>query len=190
MAQFLRGKQAGIKNDLSVGIDPDFFAIDQVHMNSRIRHWSICFLTRTFEQVARYGINSQINALAYDPVQSLLAVGTKDTQHGPGQVYIFGQGRVCQKLLVPRKASVQTLQFCADKLIVVDSKSDISVFSLETAKIIASYAPPGQLTALVADPTLDFALIGLLNGLFCCQKMSHRQFNAEIGLRGCCRLRP
>ena len=30
MAHFLRGKQAGIKNDLSAGLDPDSFAIDQV----------------------------------------------------------------------------------------------------------------------------------------------------------------
>lgn len=116
--------------------------------------------------MARYGVNSQISALAYDPVQSLLAVGTKDTQHGRGQIYVFGQKRVCQKLPLPSKSSVQILQFCADKLIAVDSKYDIIVFSLETAKAVATYTPRGQVTALVADPTLDFALIGLLNGLF------------------------
>lgn len=116
--------------------------------------------------MARYGVNSQISALAYDPIQSLLAVGTKDTQHGAGQIYVFGQKRVCQKLSLPRKSSVQMLQFCADKLIAVDSKYDIMVFSLENAKIVATYAPPGQVTTLVADPTLDFVLIGLLNGLF------------------------
>lgn len=38
MAHFLRGKQAGIKKDLSVGIDPDFFAVDQVHINPQIKH--------------------------------------------------------------------------------------------------------------------------------------------------------
>lgn len=116
--------------------------------------------------MARYGVNSQINALAYDPIQSLLAVGTKDTQHAPGQIYVFGQKRVCHKLSFPQKASVEILQFCADKLIAVDSKYDITVFSLENAKIVATYAPPGKITALAADPTLDFALIGLLNGLF------------------------
>lgn len=115
--------------------------------------------------MARYGISSQISALAYDPVQSLLAVGTNDTQHGAGQIYIFGQRRVCQKLALPRKASVRTLQFCADKLIAADSKYDIVIFSLETAKILASYTPPGHVTALVTDPALDYALIGLQNGV-------------------------
>lgn len=116
-------------------------------------------------QVARYGINSQISVIAYDPVQALLAVGTNDTQYGAGQIYIFGQKRVSQKLSLPRKASVRILQFCADKLISVDSKNDVVIFALETTRIVASYAPPGQITALVTDPALDFALIGLQNGV-------------------------
>jgi hypothetical protein len=103
--------------------------------------------------------------LSYDPVQSLLAVGTTDTQHGTGQVYVFGQERVFQKLQLPRKASVRILQFCADKLIAVDSKNDIVIYSLETARIAATYTPPGQVTALLTDPALDYALIGLQNGV-------------------------
>lgn len=31
MAQFLRGKQAGIQKDLSDGLSPDLFALDQVN---------------------------------------------------------------------------------------------------------------------------------------------------------------
>lgn len=116
-------------------------------------------------KVARYGINSQISSLAYDPVQSLLAVGTNDTQYGAGQVYIFGQKRVSQRISLPKKASVRILQFCADKLISVDSRNDIVVYALETTKIVASYASPGQVTALATDPMLDFALIGLQNGV-------------------------
>lgn len=38
MAHFLRGKQAGIKKDFSVGIDPDFFAVDQVQISPKIEH--------------------------------------------------------------------------------------------------------------------------------------------------------
>ncbi len=30
MTQFLRGKQAGIQNDLSVGLAPELFALDYV----------------------------------------------------------------------------------------------------------------------------------------------------------------
>ncbi|KAL8971806.1 MAG: hypothetical protein Q9183_000882 [Haloplaca sp. 2 TL-2023] len=143
MAHLLRGKQVGIQRDFSAGLNPELFAIDEV---------------------ARYGINSQISALAYDPIQSLLAVGTNDTQFGPGQVYVFGQSRVSVVLPLPGKASVRDVRFVADKLVSVDSKNNISIFSLESARILSSYAPPGGVTALVTDPSLDFALIGLQNG--------------------------
>ncbi|KAL9128366.1 MAG: hypothetical protein Q9217_002945 [Psora testacea] len=143
MAHFLRGKQAGIEKDLSAGIDPQLFAIDEV---------------------TRYGINSQVCALAYDPVQSLLAVGTKDTTFGSGQIYVFGQKRVTATLKLPRKASVKILQFCSNKLISVDTKNDISIFSLDTARILTSYAPPGAITSITTDLALDYALIGLQNG--------------------------
>lgn len=32
MAQFLRGKQAGIQKDLSEGLSPDFFLLDDVRL--------------------------------------------------------------------------------------------------------------------------------------------------------------
>lgn len=115
--------------------------------------------------MGRYGINSQISALAYDPVQSLIAVGTKDTKFGSGQIYVFGQKRVTTTFRLPRKASVKILQFCADKLVSVDTKNDLSVFSLDTTRILGSYAPPGLITAVASDPTLDYALIGLQNGV-------------------------
>ncbi|KAJ5683754.1 uncharacterized protein N7477_000099 [Penicillium maclennaniae] len=123
MAQFLRGKQAGIQKDLSEGLSPDLFQLDD------------------FE---RCGVNSQISVIAYDPIQSLLAVGTSDTQFGSGQIYVFGQRRVLVVFPFPRKASAKFLQFCADKLISVDSRNEICIFSLTTS--------------------LDYAFIGLLNG--------------------------
>lgn len=63
-----------------------------------------------------------------------------------------------------RKSSLRTIQFCADKLVALDSKNDISVFSLETNQMVASYAPPGHVTVVLTDPTLDYCLIGLSNG--------------------------
>lgn len=115
-------------------------------------------------------MNSQISALAYDPVQSLLAVGTSDTQFGSGQIYVFGQRRVSAVFSLPRKASAKFLQFCADKLISVDSKSEITIFSLETQKALVSYAPPSHATALLTDPSLDYAFIGLQNGGWACSQ--------------------
>ncbi|KAL5002392.1 lethal giant larvae like, C-terminal-domain-containing protein [Aspergillus recurvatus] len=143
MAHFLRGKQAGIQKDFSGSLAPELFDIDHL---------------------LRCGINSQTSALAYDPVQSLLAVGTSESQFGHGQVYVFGQGRVSIIFALPRKASAKFLQFCGDKLISVDSKSEISIFSLETKKLLVSYAPPSHASALLSDPSLDYAFIGLQNG--------------------------
>ncbi|KAI2933452.1 hypothetical protein CBS147321_9561 [Aspergillus niger] len=143
MAHFLRGKQAGIQKDFSENLSPDLFALDDF---------------------ARCGINSQISAIAYDPVQSLLAVGTSDTQFGHGQIYVFGQRRVAVVFALPRKASAKFIQFCADKLVSVDSKSEISIFSLETRQTLVSYAPPSHASALLTDPSLDYAFIGLQNG--------------------------
>ena len=56
------------------------------------------------------------------------------------------------------------LQFCADKLVVLDSKNDVSVFSLDTKRLICNYAPPGHVTAIVTDPSVDYCLTGLQNG--------------------------
>ncbi|KAJ5793108.1 uncharacterized protein N7503_009086 [Penicillium pulvis] len=143
MAQFLRGKQAGIQRDLSEGLSPELFALDD------------------FE---RCGVNSQISVVAYEPVQSLLAVGTSDTQFGSGQIYVYGQGRVLMVFEFPRKASAKFLQFCADKLVSIDSKNEISIYSLDTRRLVTTYAPPGQATCLATDPSLDYAFIGLSNG--------------------------
>ncbi|KAF2144568.1 uncharacterized protein K452DRAFT_266511 [Aplosporella prunicola CBS 121167] len=145
MAHLLRGKQTGIQNDLSAGITQDLFLLD--HIN-------------------RYGINSQISQIAYDPVQSLIAVGTNNTQFGHGQIHVFGEGRISVVFKLPAKdsPSVKTLQFCANKLVCLDSKNDLSIFSLETKTLLASHSPPGTVTALHTDPTLDYALLGMQNG--------------------------
>lgn len=103
-------------------------------------------------------------SLAYDPVQSLLAIGTNESTFGSGQIYLFGQKRVQNILKLPRRASVKELQFCADRLISLDSKNDIIVWDLQTGKKVASYAPPGVVMSLVTDPMLDWAFIGLQNG--------------------------
>lgn len=116
------------------------------------------------EKIRNYGINSKITQVAYDPVQSLIAVGTSESKFGNGQIYVFGQNRVEVVLPLPRQSSVKILQFCAEKLLCVDSKNDLSVFSLETKKLINAHSPPAKITALHTDPTLDYALLGTQHG--------------------------
>lgn len=115
--------------------------------------------------MAHYGINSQTSAIAYDPVQSLLALGTKESRFGGGgKIYVFGQKRVCVTFEPQRKCSIERLRFCADKLVSVDSRNDLTVWSLEKKAPIGVFTPPGRLTALEIDPALDYAFIGLQNG--------------------------
>jgi syntaxin-binding protein 5 len=144
MASLLRGKQAGINNDLSAGLAPELFMLDDLF---------------------RYGVNSQVSALAYDPVQSLLAVGTRNSQYGPGQIYVFGRSRIQLVLPLPaRGAAVKTLQFCADKLVCLDSKHELSLYSMLSQELLSSHTIYGTVTALTTDPALDYAFIGIQTG--------------------------
>ncbi|KAG5977141.1 hypothetical protein E4U55_007024 [Claviceps digitariae] len=143
MASFLRSKQSGIQHDLSASIRPELFTPDEQ---------------------ARYGINSQISCFAYDPVQSLLAIGTSESQFGPGKVYIFGQRRVQKVLEPPRATSFRILQFAGNRVVTVDKKNELGVWDLDTGARIAAQVLAGQVVSLVTDPVLDWAFIGLQNG--------------------------
>jgi syntaxin-binding protein 5 len=116
-------------------------------------------------QVAKFGLNSTISTLAFDPVQSLLAVGTYQNSTASGEVHIFGQKRVHVTFHLPRKASVKTLQLCDSKVIVLDSKNDVTIFDLAApAAPGVGYSPPGTVTALHTDPCLDWLFLGLQTG--------------------------
>lgn len=105
-----------------------------------------------------------MSAVAYDPVQSLLAVGTNETKFGEGQIYVFGWKRVNVVLQLPRRGSVKSLHFCADKLICFDRSNDVLVYSLESKRLIGSYSPPGRVFAVCVDPALDYVLLGMQGG--------------------------
>ncbi|KAM5359331.1 hypothetical protein ACJZ2D_014562 [Fusarium nematophilum] len=143
MAAFLRGKQTGMQNDLSASIRPELFMPDDQ---------------------ARYGINSQISCYAYDPVQSLLAIGTKESKFGRGKIYVFGQRRVQKIIEPPRNTSFQILQFSANRLISIDAKNELGVWDLDTGERIAALVVAGHVVSLLTDPMLDWAFIGLQSG--------------------------
>ncbi|KAI1371930.1 lethal giant larvae like, C-terminal-domain-containing protein [Hypoxylon crocopeplum] len=143
MASFLRGRQAGMQNDLSANILLGTFVPDDR---------------------ARYGINSQISCIAYEPVQSLLAVGTNESKYGSGMVYVFGQSRV-QKLFVPsRSCSFANVQFCANRLVSLDTKNEVTIWDLDTGKRITGFRAPGAVTCMVTDPMLDWCFLGTQTG--------------------------
>lgn len=113
---------------------------------------------------SRYGINSQISCVAYDPVQSLIAVGTSESKFGNGKIYVFGQTRVQKYILPTKQASIRFLHFVADKLVSLDSKSDLSIWDLNTAQRIGGYGNAGAIACMVTDPMLDWVLLGTTSG--------------------------
>ncbi|KAK6838004.1 hypothetical protein PG987_006285 [Apiospora arundinis] len=143
MAGFLRGKQSGMSNDLSPKVTADLFAPDD----------------RT-----RYGINSQISCIAYEPVQSLIAVGTRESKFGPGRIEVFGQTRVHKFLVPPRPCSFADVQFCANRLISLDTKNEIIIWDLDHGKRVAGFHCPGVVSCMVTDPMLDWCLLATQSG--------------------------
>ncbi len=49
-------------------------------------------------------------------------------------------------------------------MLCLDSKNDFHVYSLLTKTLIIGFSPPGIVTALVSDPTLDYVFLGMQNG--------------------------
>jgi syntaxin-binding protein 5 len=78
---------------------------------------------------------------------------------------VFGQARVHVKFALLRKASVKALQLCNSRVVVLDSKNDITVFDLQASGASGvGYSPPGVVTTMCTDPCLDWLFLGLQNG--------------------------
>lgn len=64
-----------------------------------------------------------------------------------------------------RKGSVKHLRLCDSKIIVLDSKNELTVFDMEMPGAPGiSNSPPSVVTAVLTDPALDWAFLGLQNG--------------------------
>lgn len=111
------------------------------------------------------------SCLAYDPVQSLLAVGTSESRFGAGRIYVFGQQRVCKFLglepeLGASPASYRALAFVGggSRLVSLDAKSRIVLWDLDSARRVAGTTVAGHVVAMETDPMLDWAFLGTREG--------------------------
>lgn len=104
------------------------------------------------------------SCLAYDPVQSLLAVGTNESKFGKGQIYVFGQGRIQKFFVPPRPTSIRNIQFSANRLISLDNRGELTIWDLDTAQRIGGGPCGGSIATMVTDPMLDWAILGHTNG--------------------------
>ncbi|KAL6940290.1 hypothetical protein ACO0QE_004188 [Hanseniaspora vineae] len=113
-------------------------------------------------EVSRYGITGQITAMAFDQTQSLLAVATSSNE-----VHVYGQQQI-EVQFVLSKVGAYMVHLCFVKgiyLVCVDAKDTISVFSLHSKELLATFFAPNKITSVESDPTMDWLLIGLQNGI-------------------------
>lgn len=113
------------------------------------------------ENLLQYGLKDHsILAVAYDPVQSLLALSTTNNE-----IRVIGQSTVEVVFELNSKTPIVDLKFVKGVyLVAILSTSSITILSLHSKQILANYLPPGSLACACVDPSLDWLLIGLSNG--------------------------
>lgn len=100
-------------------------------------------------------------AMAYDPVQSLLAISTKN-----GEIRVFGQHSVEVVFEFKRGTTFTELRFVKGVYLVgILATNGVTVLSLHLKTVLQSYLPPGSVVATALDPSLDWLILGLANGL-------------------------
>ena len=115
--------------------------------------------------------------IAYNPVQSLLAIGTCESSYGQGKIDIFGINRVTRTLEYSDthrsshrragSASFLDLHFFgagASALLSLDNHSDLSIWDLRSGQRVTGFPNPGNIAAVYTDPSLDWAFLGLSTG--------------------------
>ncbi|CAI5760788.1 unnamed protein product [Candida verbasci] len=103
---------------------------------------------------------NSIVAVAYDPVQSLLAISTKNND-----VRVYGQLNVEVVFEFNLKHPITYLKVVKGVYLACASPgSGLTILSLYSKKIIGTFSFPGSVTAAEADPSLDFLIFGLANG--------------------------
>lgn len=104
-------------------------------------------------------LNSVV-ATAFDPVQSLLALATKHDS-----VYVYGQNRVEVVFELRTSGLISDLRFIKGiYLVCIESSGNITILSLHTKQILATYLAHGAITAVESDPSMDWLILGMTNG--------------------------
>ncbi|KAL6453987.1 SRO77 Lethal(2) giant larvae protein SRO77 [Candida maltosa Xu316] len=103
---------------------------------------------------------NSIVAVAYDPVQSLLAVSTTNND-----VRVYGQVNVEVVFEFNLKNPITFLRFVKGVYLVCASAgSGLTILSLHSKKVLGTSSFPGTVTAMESDPSLDWLIMGLSNG--------------------------
>lgn len=102
-----------------------------------------------------------IIAVAYDPVQSLLAVSTTHNE-----IRVYGQQSVEVVFEFNISSPITELRFVKGVYLVgiLPSGGGITVLSLHSKTILGTFLPPGSISSVELDPSLDWLILGMANG--------------------------
>lgn len=101
-----------------------------------------------------------IEAIAYDPVQSLLAVATRKKA-----VHVYGQNTVEVVFELDTRSEIAHLRFLKGVyLVCIETSGTIIILSLHSKKILSTYLAPGVISSVETDPSMDWLVFGLVNG--------------------------
>lgn len=138
MSVFSRIKTIG-ETDLSMALGPNIFRTDDL---------------------ARYGLRGRALSIAFDPVQSLLAISTEN-----GFIHVFGQQNVEVVFALSKPAPIEYLRIVKSVyLVAVDARNYVTVFNMETREETSNHTLYGNVSAVTSDPAMDWLFIGLENG--------------------------
>lgn len=112
------------------------------------------------DNLGEHGIHSCVYAMAFDPVQLLLAVLCD------GEVVVMGERGVVVRLRVQHTGNpLITLKFVRGVFLVgVDTEDMIVVFLLHTYRILAHVRAPAAITSVESDPLVEWLVVGLATG--------------------------
>ncbi|ODV83803.1 hypothetical protein CANARDRAFT_9363 [[Candida] arabinofermentans NRRL YB-2248] len=124
----------------------------------------------SLDELQSYGIAGKVKTVAFDPLQSLMAVVTEFNH-----LHIFGQSRVSYILKLQTVNSIRALKFIKGVyLVAIDNLSTIFVISLHSKAVIHTIISRVEITSFETDYSLEFIYVGLSNGLV-------KAYNIETG---------
>ncbi|XP_010558072.1 PREDICTED: uncharacterized protein LOC104826848 isoform X2 [Tarenaya hassleriana] len=123
--------------------------------------------------VIHYGIPSTASVLAFDPVQSLLAIGTLD-----GRIKVIGGDNIEAILASPKQLPFKNLEFIQNQgfLVSISSENEIQVWDLDLRQTASSFQWESNITAFSILQGTGYMHIGDEYGM-----VSVIKYNAEEG---------
>ncbi|CAN1325786.1 Syntaxin-binding protein 5-like [Linum perenne] len=104
-----------------------------------------------------YGIPSTASVMAFDPIQSLLALGTLD-----GRIKVIGGDNIEGLMVSPKQLPFKYLEFLQNQgfLVSVSSENEIQVWDLEHRRITSSLRWESSITAFSAIHGSSYMYVG------------------------------